>query len=149
MRQVLGSVLLTTLITTVAQAQTILTATPGSLSFGNQAVSTTSTSRTVTLRNAGNTSLTVSDTAVSGDFSKTDACGTLPPGVACTISISFTPTAVGSRTGTLTITDSAIGSPHTVPLAGFGVDFAFMPSSLSFGNVHTGTAAMLSTTLTN
>src|SRR5882762_11571452 len=36
----------------------------------------------------------------------------------CTISVTFTPTAAGTRMGTLTITDNATPSTQTVPLTG-------------------------------
>ena len=59
----------------------------------------------------------------------------------CTINITFTPTATGNRTGTLTINDNAAGSPHTVALSGTGtVPIANLsPTSLSFGNQLVGT----------
>ncbi len=48
------------------------------------------------------------------------------------LTVTFAPTAVGARTGTLTITDNAGGSPHTVPLTGTGWDFMLTaPASVS------------------
>jgi hypothetical protein len=41
--------------------------------------------------------------------------------VECTIAITFTPAAVGTSVGALTITDNSPGSPHSVPLSGKGV----------------------------
>jgi Abnormal spindle-like microcephaly-assoc'd, ASPM-SPD-2-Hydin len=100
---------------------------PTSLSFGGQLLTTTSAAQTVTLTNTGTSSLTINSIAASGDFKETNTCGTLPATLAasanCTISVTFAPTAVGARTGTLTITDNAGGSPHTVPLTGTGWDF--------------------------
>jgi hypothetical protein len=101
---------------------------PTSLTFGGQLLTTTSTGQTVTLTNTGKGALTINSIAASGDFAaETNTCGTLPATLAasanCTISVTFAPTAVGARTGTLTITDNAGGSPHTVPLTGTGWDF--------------------------
>ena len=41
----------------------------------------------------------------------------------CTINVTFTPTATGARTGTLTVSDNAAGSPQSIPLTGTGWDF--------------------------
>jgi PKD repeat protein len=41
-------------------------------------------------------------------------------GANCTISVSFTPTAAGPRSGAVTIMDSAAGSPHGISLSGTG-----------------------------
>jgi hypothetical protein len=38
----------------------------------------------------------------------------------CTISVVFTPTQTGTRTGTLSVSDSAMGSPQTSNLTGTG-----------------------------
>jgi hypothetical protein len=45
------------------------------------------------------------------------------------INVTFTPTATGSRSGSLTLTDNANGSPQSVPLSGTGQDFSFGPPS--------------------
>jgi Cep192 domain 4 len=44
----------------------------------------------------------------------------LAAGSRCTISVRFSPTATGTRTGTLEIADNANGSPQTVTLTGTG-----------------------------
>src|SRR5260370_282145 len=99
---------------------------PTSLTFGNQQLSTTSPAQTVTLTNTGTGPLTIISIATSGDFAKTSACpispATLAAGANCVISVTFTPTAAGARTGTLTITDNAAGNPHTVTLTGTGTN---------------------------
>jgi hypothetical protein len=41
-------------------------------------------------------------------------------GGTCTMNVTFTPPALGARTGTLTITDGAINSPQHVSLSGTG-----------------------------
>jgi hypothetical protein len=58
-----------------------------------------------------------------GDFSKTaDTCtgATLMPGGSCGISVKFTPTALGSRSGAILVTSNAPGSSHFAPLSGTG-----------------------------
>ncbi len=98
---------------------------PPSLAFPAQMVGTMSAAMPITYKNIGNASLTVTVIATGGDFSQMNTCGVLPavlaPGASCTINVFFTPTAVGTRNGTLTVTDTAPGSPHMIPLTGTGM----------------------------
>jgi hypothetical protein len=98
---------------------------PTSLDFGSQLVTTASSpAKTIMLKNNGNVVLNIASITSSGDFAETNTCGaSLPAGMTCTISVTFTPTVTGVRTGTITITDNANGSPRTVPLTGTGSDF--------------------------
>ena len=59
------------------------------------------------------------------------------PSASCDISVAFTPSATGTRNGTLSIADNATGSPQTVALTGTGVNgqFTVAPASLNFGTV--------------
>jgi hypothetical protein len=103
---------------------------PTSLTFSSQSLNTTSTAQTVTLTNTGTGPLTIVSIAASGDFAETStgttACpispATLAANANCMISVTFKPTATGTRTGTLTIMDNAAGSPHTVGLTGTGTN---------------------------
>jgi hypothetical protein len=130
-----------------------------SLSFGNQSVGTTSTARTVTLSNTGNATLSITSIAVAGtnagDFARTNTCGSsVAAGANCTISVTFTPSASGSRTASLSITDNASGSPQAVSLSGTGTSTAPVVSlsatSLSFGNQpYDATSTAQTVTLSN
>jgi F5/8 type C domain/Pectate lyase superfamily protein/Abnormal spindle-like microcephaly-assoc'd, ASPM-SPD-2-Hydin len=98
-----------------------LTASPSSLSFGNTTVGSTSSAQTVTVSNPGSSAVSMSSIGVSGPFGETNNCGTsLAAGGSCTVSVSFTPTAAGSASGTLSVNSSAPGSPLTVALSGTG-----------------------------
>jgi trimeric autotransporter adhesin len=104
------------------------TLTPSSLTFGTQAVTTTSTAQVVTVTNKGKETLNISSIiftgANNGDFSQTTTCGpTVLPGANCTISVTFMPTAGGSRTASLTLNDSAGDSPQSINLFATGIDF--------------------------
>jgi len=109
--------------------------------FFNQTVGTSSASQVVTLTNAGSTSMHLWQIAISGpnagDFSKASTCNTsLGAGASCTVSVTFTPTAVGPRTAVLLFSDDGGGSPQAVGLAGTGVpaaSFSHERSPLSFG----------------
>ena len=122
--------------------------TPTSLDFGSQLVTTTSSpAKTITLKNNGNLVLNIASITSSGDFAETNTCGTsVPAGMTCTISVTFTPTATGARTGTITIADNANGSPRTVPLTGTGSDFTVTaPASVM---VPRGSSQMFNVTVT-
>ncbi len=80
---------------------------PTSLSFANQPLNTTSAAQTVTLTNTGTGPLTINSIAASGDFAASPGATpcpisplTLAAGANCTISVTFTPTAAGTRMGT-------------------------------------------------
>src|SRR5262249_20075462 len=93
-------------------------------SFSNQAVGTTSSPQTVTITNTGTAVLTITGITTSGDFVQTNTCAAAPlnnllnPGQSCTASVTFAPTASGARSGALSISDNATGSPQTVALSG-------------------------------
>ena len=97
--------------------------TPGSLKFGSQFVGSTSAAQTVSLTNTGSLALTINGIFVTGpqagDFAQTNNCGSsLASGAGCTITITFTPAAFGTRSGMLDISDSASSTPQTVTLSG-------------------------------
>jgi hypothetical protein len=96
-----------------------------SLSFGDEAADVASASQAVTLSNTGSASLTISGMTFTGtdpgDFSEANTCGSsLAAGGTCTIAVTFTPAATGSRTAALSIADNASGSPQSVSLSGSG-----------------------------
>jgi len=98
---------------------------PLDLAFGSQPVGTPSAAQVVTLTNNTSSSATINSIATTGDFAQTNICGSsLDAGASCTIDVTFTPTATGTRMGTLTVNDNAPGSPHTVGLSGTGTDFS-------------------------
>jgi fibronectin-binding autotransporter adhesin len=105
---------------------TEITMSPSPVNFGNQATGTTSSPMTVTLTNHGTTAVKVTKASISGtdkaDFKITsNGCTTIAAsGGTCTIDITFTPGASGSRTGTLSVTDNDKGSPQTDTLEGTG-----------------------------
>ncbi|MBZ5558429.1 MAG: choice-of-anchor D domain-containing protein [Acidobacteriia bacterium] len=94
---------------------------PSSLTFDSQIVSTTAPAQLVHLTNVGADALSLTTISTTGDFGQTNDCGaSVDPGKSCTIAVTFAPVTTGSRTGSLTIADSAAGSPHTINLAGTG-----------------------------
>jgi hypothetical protein len=99
-----------------------VTLSASSLNLGTVAVNSTSAPVSVTLSNRQSTALTISSEGISGPFAiATNTCGTrLAAGANCAVGVTFTPTAAGNASGTLTFTDSASNSPQKVSLSGTG-----------------------------
>ena len=119
-----------------------------SLNFGSQQLNVKSSPLTETLTNNQSVALNISLISASGDFSETDNCGQqVAAQGSCVINVFFTPTAAGTRNGTLTITDDADNSPQTATLTGSGASTAISlsASSLSFGNQVLNTASAAQT----
>jgi len=89
--------------------------------YGNVVVGQSRTLAT-TLSNYAQSPMTIENVTTSGDFSNVGGtCGKiLQPGRVCTVKVSFIPSAVGPRSGNLTITDSDPSSPQVVSLLGTG-----------------------------
>lgn len=112
------------------------TGSPGPLNFGNVIIINTSSASTITLTNTGTATLNISSITITGDYAKTATCGvTLAVSANCTISVTFTPSVAGTRTGVVTVTDDSGGTPgsqQTVNLTGNGtstgaVTYASLP----------------------
>jgi len=112
---------------TSAELYVLVALIPTSLSFSNQLINVKSAPQSVTLTNNQSTALTITSITISGtnasDFAETNNCpGSVPPGASCSVSVSFTPTATGSRTGSLAVANTpTAGGPLAVPLSGVGV----------------------------
>jgi uncharacterized repeat protein (TIGR03803 family) len=121
--------------------------------FGMWAVGATSTVKTFTLTNYQSVTLSGIAISTTGDFavSATTCTTTLAARRACTVSVNFTPTALGKRTGTLSVSDSASNSPQTSALTGTGaLPAALTPPDAAFGIWAVGTTSTDKTfTLTN
>ncbi len=125
---------------------------PTSLNFGTKLINTTTAAKTVTLTNSGTATLNLTSIATSGDFAKSaTTCGaTVASGASCTVSVTFTPTAIGTRTGALTFTDNASNSPQSVSLTGVGTEVQLSATSLAFPRTVVGqSSATKSVTITN
>jgi len=95
------------------------------LAFGKQPVGTTSAPMHVTLTNVASTPLNFTGISVGGsdpdDFQQTNSCGTsIAGGASCTITVTFKPTATGTRHAAVSISDDGGGSPQKVALTGTG-----------------------------
>ena len=99
---------------------------PTSISFGSQTLDKSSALKTVTYTNTGTAPVTFTTINYTGDFHFSNNCpDTLAAGASCSIWVTFTPTALGARTGNLTVrcTSSGTAMPsEVVTLSGTGVD---------------------------
>jgi hypothetical protein len=100
--------------------------TPTSLTFADQVVHTTSAAMTLSLSNVGGGTLHLVSIVASGnnpaDFAQTNNCANVASAASCTISVKFTPGALGARSATYTITTNDLTTPTlTVQLSGSGI----------------------------
>jgi hypothetical protein len=120
-----------------------VTLTPNSVSLVSY-IETTSAPQSVTLSNPSSQALAISSITASADFAETNNCpvgGRLPSGSSCTIKVTFTPTASGTASGTVSITDDGLGSPQMIGLTGTVQDFAIATTSQASVTVTPGQAA--------
>jgi Domain of unknown function (DUF4082)/Bacterial Ig domain/Abnormal spindle-like microcephaly-assoc'd, ASPM-SPD-2-Hydin len=98
---------------------------PTALAFGSHVVGAASSSETLTLTNTGSATLTPLSINVTGtnssDFTQTNTCSmSLPAGASCAINVTFDPSAAGSRSASIQISDNAASSPQIAGLSGTG-----------------------------
>ncbi len=134
--------------------QSHLQISPASLSFGSIVVGSAS-SLSLTLDNTGTAPITGIALAATGDYAVTVPCAvtTLAVGGSCSLTVTFTPTAAGLRSDTLTVTSSDATSPAAVPLTGSGAvngSFTFTSGGATSASaaVKSGSPATYNLTLT-
>jgi hypothetical protein len=122
----------------------VATIAPLSLTFGNQAIGTSSAPQSFTITNTGTGALAISNIQVTSGFSETNNCpSSLALGATCSINVTFAPTLAGANGGTVSVATND-GQSHVVQLTGtgFGVPAAAIaPLSLTFGSQTIGTAS--------
>jgi hypothetical protein len=125
---------------------------PASLTFADQQVASTSAAKTITVTNTGNRKLTVSGISVTtgaSDFGQSNTCAVIDPNGTCTISVAFTPTAAGPRTGTVTIAHDGVDGITTLDLAGTGRAPSASLSTPTFAATAVGSSSTATATLSN
>ena len=120
--------------------QTTLGLSTGALAFPAQDTGTTSPPQVVTLTNMGTVAVNLTSISLTGsnagDYALNSECGTsLVPGASCTLNVTFTPTAGGTRAASVSIAETAYANPQSIALTGLALAPAvsISPSSLSFG----------------
>lgn len=95
---------------------------PPSLDFGSQFVGTSSPAQNVMVRNKGSRALAILNISAPSGFTATSACpSSLPAGQSCPIAVVFNPSAMGTVSGLLVISNDGGGTPDSAPLTGTGV----------------------------
>ena len=126
---------------------------PSLLQFSTLNVGVASPPRSTILRNMGTAPLTIATKSITGDFTETDDCGTsVAAGSFCTFTATFTPTAPGSRFGSILLGDNASGSPHFINMVGDGSSpiVTLSSQSLTFASLPVSqTSAAQTVTLSN
>jgi len=128
---------------------------PSQIAFAGQPIGTASPGQQIWLSNPGSMPIRIESIATSGDYAQQNTCGeSVAVGANCEISVTFSPTAVGSRLGSVIITDSVPGSPHLISLGGAGTAPApvvsLSPTSLAFSSAGLGSLPSTQTvTLSN
>jgi hypothetical protein len=145
----------TSLFTVSGKLAGPLYASPSTVDFGGQIISTPSQSAAVTFTNFDQASLTIAGVGLTGananEFSiVNNACAgqTLARDQSCTVGVIFTPSATGRRNAALSLAHNLPRSPVVVPVSGVGItsgqvpSVTITPSSIAFGNqrVHTRSA---------
>jgi hypothetical protein len=131
----------------------VLSASSGSVSFGNVGVGSAST-QSASLTNVGTAAVNISQATISGTgFTVVGAVpsGSVGVGQSVTVTIQFSPQSAGVASGTFTVTSDASNSPASVSLTGTGTQpgLSVAPLSLSFGSIDVGGSASQSVTVTN
>ncbi len=128
-------------------------ASPTALTFSPTVVGSTSAAQTVTVANPTSSAASVSSITASGPFAETNNCGSsIAANSSCTVSVTYSPTAAGAATGSVTI--NAGGVTNTVSLSGTGTApgpvLSASPASLSFPATLVGSSPATQTvTVTN
>ena len=131
---------------------------PATLSFPNTVTGSTSDAQSVALTNTGSSTVTISSISIAGtnptSFLDLSGCGTtLAASASCTVYVAFKPASAAALSATLSIADTASGSPQTVKLSGTGTaapSLTLSTKSLTFAATANGTfSEAQSVTLTN
>jgi CARDB/Cep192 domain 4 len=130
-----------------------VTLSPSTLDFGGVVVGGTSLSRSASLmNNQRNATLAITSISAKGDFTQTNNCGTqLGPSLTCVINVTFKPSAMGLRSGSVVITSNVPESPHVLTLSGTGLGLPDLTeTSVSvLGTVAAGKSTQVSDTTVN
>jgi hypothetical protein len=128
-----------------------VTITPTTLAFGNQAVGSTSASKSVIVKNTSPGTLTITSISLTGanpvSYNLTNPCGiSLASEKSCTLTVTFSPSTSGALDASITLNDSASNSPQTVSITGTGIaPVTVTPASLIFANQNVGTTSAAKT----
>ena len=132
-----------------------ITVTPSSVAFG-AVVDGTTNSQTITLKNTGNATLTITSATPSGTGYSVSGIAlplNIAAGASSTFNVNFAPTGTSAVTGSVSLVSNVATSPTAIGLTGTGVAATLVlgvsSNNVSFGNVNDGTTGSQTVTLTN
>ncbi|MFT3734483.1 MAG: choice-of-anchor D domain-containing protein [Rhodocyclaceae bacterium] len=137
--------------TSTAAPAAHITLTQSTLTFGSVQLGSSLAASAVTVTNTGDADLSWSALtlggSVPGDYSRSGTCALGTPvtanGGTCTVIMTFSPTALGSRTASLTLASNADNGSQLITLSGTGIPVpaplvSLNPTTLSFGTQTVG-----------
>ena len=128
------------------------------LAFANQLVKTTSTAKSVTVKNTGTSAITMNAITLTNTTDYTITTNTCPAsgttlggGASCTISVTFNPQSTGLKRASVVINDTDPSTPQLIGLSGTGTsNVSLSPTTIAFATTAVGlTSAATKITLTN
>jgi hypothetical protein len=144
-------------ILTVLGATSQLNISPANVSFGDVFLISLQ-SKAVTLQNLGSSPISMGKPTISlsstdkDDFTLLNSCGaSLLAGRSCNITVFYLADDVETSSATLSIVDSAAGSPQHISLSANVINpiAGFNPSTVNFGTLKVGASSTKTETLTN
>ena len=132
-----------------------MSVTPSSVSFSGVSVGATNT-QSVTIKNTGTATLTVSQATLAGTTFTLSGMATplsLAPGASSAFTVDFKPASASSFYANLSLMNNSPTSPMVVALAGTSVasvlQLSASPTSVTFGSTTESTSSTQTVTLTN
>jgi hypothetical protein len=127
---------------------------PLALDFGSRTIGITGDGLALPMHNTSPYVAAIHELTATGDFDVSDTCATIPAGDSCSLLVTFLPTQVGTRTGTLTVRTMRDANPYVVSLTGVGIENVLpsiqaSPIRVGFGNVFVGGNSGQTVTLRN
>jgi len=119
--------------------------TPAGVAFPVEVVGSHSATSDIQLTNSGQGPLTIKSITASGEISVSSTCPTvIAIGSSCTLTAGFLPQGIGTRSGSIVLTDDAANSPQTIAVTGTGAawgDWQRIAASMTSAPVVTSSAA--------
>ena len=123
-----------------------LTLSSAGLVFDPQVIGTTSFAQTLTISNTSDVPVTIFGFSVTGtasaDYTASNCITTINPGGSCGVRVTFSPTAAGTRSATVTLADSTTVGTHSFTVTGTGLlptlTLSIDPPSLTFADLAVG-----------
>jgi hypothetical protein len=134
---------------------TAIKVSPNSINFGTVSVGKSGAAKTITISNLSTAALSTSPLQVIGadpqDFVlSANSCGSsLAGNSSCSVTVTYTPTTGGSRSGSLSIVDGDPTSPQSVSFTGSADAISVSPTTINYGNVTSGRTQSKTVTVTN